>query len=145
MYDCFFPQDHKRHINIIIYYIIIIIICNLFAKKLRQNFQTFLHKVVRNHHEGPVLSGFHLRLSLLHIIINSSCFLSHLADDTFQAGKQMYRLIDVICRTEAHHAWNIISYSFAYLVSWCKTEDDMTSKLSLLAFLPVCNLEIMLV
>lgn len=51
-----------------------------------------------------MLLDFQLRPSQLQIIINSSYFLSHLADDTFQAEKQMYKLIDVICKTKACHA-----------------------------------------
>lgn len=89
-------------------------------------------------------------LSLLLIIINLSYFLPHLAHDTSQAEKQMYELIDVICRTEACHAWNILSHSFAQLDSQCKTDVAGKQRMTWLPnylFLPpltFCNSQIML-
>lgn len=67
------------------------------------------------------LPCFNLQLSSRHIISNSTRFPSHLPDDTFQEEKQMYALIYVICRAELRHAWKMIPYSVAQLVSCCKT------------------------
>lgn len=89
-------------------------ICKFYSKeniqkKLTHNFQGRLYKfTMRGRTRQIFISGCHSSTSsLIHFT------LSHLADDTFQAERQMYELIDVICRTEACHAWNIISHRFA--------------------------------